>query len=103
MKIMSKIDKELETLFKRMLKEQEEVTKTDQIYIEDIKDSPLKVQWNTQGVLAYQIFEKDNYSYKFGEKLENPDITLTFNDSEAAKTFLKGEIIDFMPIPQKEY
>ena len=35
---MSETDKELETLFKKMLKEQEEVTKNDQIYNQDIKD-----------------------------------------------------------------
>ncbi len=100
---MSEIDKELETLLKKMLKDQEEVTKNDQIYNEAIKDSPLKVQWDMHGILAYQIFEKNNYSYKFGERLENSDITITFNDAEAAKTFLKGEIIDYAPIPQKEY
>jgi UDP-glucose 4-epimerase len=100
---MPEIDKELESLFKKMLKEQEEVTKNDQIYNEDIKNSPLKVQWDTQGILAYQIFEKDNYSYKYGERLNNPDLTITFNDSEAVKTFLKGEIINYMPIPKKEY
>jgi UDP-glucose 4-epimerase len=100
---MSETDKELEILFKKMLEEQEKVTETDQIYNKDIEDSPLKVQWDTQGILAYQIFEKDNYSYKFGERLENPDITITFNDSEAAKKFLKGEIIDYAPIPKKVY
>ena len=100
---MSETDKELEALFKKMLKDQEEVTQNDQIYNEDIKNAPLKVQWDSQGILAYQIFEKDNYSYKFGKELENPDLTITFNDSEAAKTFLKGEIIDYAPIPKKVY
>ena len=100
---MSETDNELETLFKKMLKDQEEVTKNDPIYNEDIKDSPLRVQWDTQDILAYQIFEKDNYSYKFGERLENPDLTITFNDAEAAKTFLKGDVIDYMAIPKKEF
>ena len=95
--------KDIEILFKNMLTEQEEVTKQDEIYQKDIEKSPLKVQWDTQGILAYQIFEKDNYSYKLGERLENPDVTITFSDAEAAKTFLKGEIIDYAAVPQKEY
>ena len=94
---------DIEILFKNMLVEQEEVTKQDEIYQKDIEKSPLKVQWDTQGILAYQIFEKDNYSYKLGERLENPDVTITFSDAEAAKTFLKGEIIDYAAVPQKEY
>ena len=95
--------KDIEILFKNMLTEQEDVTKQDKIYQKDIENSPLKVQWNIKGMLGYQIFEKDNYSYKLGEGLENPDITITFSDSEAAKTFLKGEIIDYAAVPQKEY
>ena len=95
--------KDIEMLFKNMLVEQEEVTKQDEIYQKDIENSPLKVQWNIEGIQGYQIFEKDNYSYKLGEGLENPDITITFSDSEAAKTFLKGEIIDYAAIPQKVY
>ena len=95
--------KDIEMLFKNMLVEQEEATKQDEIYQKDIENSPLKVQWDTQGILAYQIFEKDNYSYKLGERLENPDVTITFSDAEAAKTFLKGEIIDYAAVPQKEY
>ena len=65
--------KDIEMLFKNMLVEQEEVTKQDEIYQKDIENSPLKVQWNIEGMQGYQIFEKDNYSYKFGERLENPE------------------------------
>ncbi|MHA1533238.1 MAG: hypothetical protein ACTSP8_00785, partial [Promethearchaeota archaeon] len=65
--------KDIEILFKNMLVEQEEVTKQDEIYQKDIENSPLKVQWNIKGIQGYQIFEKDNYSYKLDEGLENPD------------------------------
>jgi len=95
--------KDIEMLFKNMLVEQEEVTKQDEIYQKDIENSPLKVQWKINGLVGYQIFEKGNYSYKLGEGLDNPDITITFSDSEAAKTFLKGEIIDYAAVPQKTY
>ena len=55
--------KGLEALFKKMLKEQEEITKQDEIYQEDIKDFSLKLNWEILDLRGYQIFEKDNYSY----------------------------------------
>jgi UDP-glucose 4-epimerase len=94
---------DLEELFKNMLIEQEEVTKQDQAYQEDIENSPIKVQWNIKGLLAYQIFEKDNYSFKFGEELNEPDITLVIEDYEAARLFLTGEMGDYSTIPKDHY
>jgi len=73
-------NQELELLFKKMLKEQEEVTKQDEIYLEDIKDFSLRLNWEILDIRGYQIFEKDNYSYKFGEVLDEPDMTLTFSE-----------------------
>lgn len=94
---------DLEVMFKNMLTEQEEITKQDQIYQEDIKDFPLKVQWIINGLKGYQIFKKDNYSYKFGEELENPDITLNLADEEAARLLITGEMKEYATIPQKDY
>jgi UDP-glucose 4-epimerase len=94
---------DVEVLFKSMLTEHEEITKQDQIYQDDIKDFPLKVQWLINGLFGYQIFEKDNYSYKFGEKLEEPDITLDIADKEAARLLLTGEMKEYSAIPQKDY
>ena len=87
---------EIEALFKKMLKETEENAPKDAIYLEDIKTTgTLKVQWKICGILAYQIFEQNKVSYKFGEKLEKPDISLVIRDSEIATTFLKGELFEF--------
>jgi UDP-glucose 4-epimerase len=94
---------ELELLFKKMLKEQEEVTKQDEIYLEDIKDFSLKVNWDIMGVTGYQIFEEDNYSYKFGEGLDDPDMTLTINDLEHARKFLSGERLHYTHVRDKDY
>ena len=68
---------------KKMLKETEENAPKDAIYLEDIKTTgTLKVQWKICGILGYQIFEQDKVSYKFGEKLEKPDISLVIRDSK---------------------
>ena len=100
---MSKIDIEIKTLFKKMLTEQEEVTKQDEIYQKDIENFPLKIQWNIKGTQGYQIFEKDNYSYKFGGELKEPDITLVIENENAARLFLTGEMGDYSTIPKNHY
>ena len=82
---------EIESLFKKMLKETEENAPNDAIYQEDIKTiGTLKVQWKICGIIGYQIFEKDKVSYKFGEKLEKPDISLVIRDSNP---FLEGRTL----------
>lgn len=87
---------EIELLFKKMMKNTTESAPKDPIYQADIKDiGVLKVQWKIAGILGYQIFEKDKVSYKFGEKLEKPDITLVIRDSDIIIPFLKGEIFEF--------
>jgi UDP-glucose 4-epimerase len=94
---------ELEILFKKLLKEQEEVTKRDKIYLEDIKDFSLKLNLEILDLRAYQIYEKDNFSYKFGEVLNEPDVTLTISDPVPARKFLSGERVFYIPIHQLEY
>jgi len=87
---------EIESLFKKMLKETEENIPNDTIYQEDMKDvGILKVQWKICGILGYQIFETEKVSYKFGEKLEEPDVSLVIRDSEIAIQLLKGELFEF--------
>ena len=87
---------EIESLFKKMMKNFEESPLEDKIYQEDFKDiGVFKVQWKICGILGYQIYEKDKISYKFGEKLEEPDVTLTIRDSDIAIRFLKGELFEF--------
>ncbi|MHA1724815.1 MAG: DUF362 domain-containing protein [Promethearchaeota archaeon] len=97
---------EIEILFKQMLKEQQEKAPTDKIYQKDMEDVGIfKVQWKICGILGYQIYEKDKISYKFGETLEEPDVTLVIRNKELASRFLKGEVFDFDILPgyKKEY
>ncbi len=94
--IMRENKTEVESLFKKMLKETGENAPKDAIYLEDIKTTgTLKVQWKICGILGYQIFEQDKVSYKFGEKLDKPDISLVIRDGDIAITFLKGELFEF--------
>ncbi|MFW9943121.1 MAG: indolepyruvate ferredoxin oxidoreductase subunit alpha [Candidatus Thorarchaeota archaeon] len=87
---------EIESLFKKMLKDTEENAPKDTIYLEDIKTiGTLRVQWKICGILGYQIFEQDKVSFKFGEKLEKPDVSLVIRDIEIAIPFLKGELFEF--------
>jgi len=53
----------------------------------------VKVNWKVAGVFGYQIFELDNYTYKIGENLEDPDISLVINDEDLGKRFLNGETV----------
>jgi len=96
---------EIEFLFKKMMKDFEEISQHDKIYQEDIKElGKLKVQWKLCGILGYQILELDNYSYKYGERLEDPDIMFTWRDPDLTIKFLKGESFEgFGRIPLKEY
>lgn len=101
---MEKIE-EIEFLFKKMLKDFEEISRNDEIYRRDIKDlGKLIIQWKICKVYGYQILELDNYSYRFGEKLNDPDITFTWRDPDESIKFLKGETFQgFNRIPLKEY
>ncbi len=103
-KIMEKIE-EIEILFKKMLEDFEDISRNDEIYHEDIKElGKLKVQWKFSRIFGYQILEQDNYFYKYGEKLDDPDITFIWRDPDEAIKFLKGESFEgFTRIPRKEY
>jgi len=87
---------DIESLFIKMMKDAEEKAQEDKIYQEDMKDvGKLKVQWKICGILGYQIFDLDKISYKFGEKLEEPDITIVIRDESLATRLLKGELFEF--------
>ncbi|MHA2392660.1 MAG: 4Fe-4S dicluster domain-containing protein [Promethearchaeota archaeon] len=89
--------KDVEVLFKKMMSDLEGFTKTDEIYQEDMKDFDglIKLQWVMCGMLGYQIFGKDSYSYKFGEKLDDPSVTFEMTDEMLASKFLKCEPFEF--------
>lgn len=83
---------EIELLFQKMMKDFEETYQNDKIYREDIKNlGKLTTQWRICGIFGYQILELDNYSYKFGERLDDPDITFIWREPDEALKFLKGE------------
>ncbi|MHA1489740.1 MAG: DUF362 domain-containing protein [Promethearchaeota archaeon] len=89
-------NKEIVSLFKKMLKDDEEKAPEDEIYQKDMKDlGELKVQWKICGILGYQIYDVDKISYKFGEKLEKPDISLVIRDPDLALRLLKREVFEF--------
>ena len=92
------VDKqELESAFLEMLKDQEKKAPSDKILEKDMEDiGELYVQWKLPfKIRGSQIFKKDSISYKFGEFLEKPDITLVIRNKELALRFLRGEIFEF--------
>ena len=91
---MIKDKEEIEQLFKKMMEASGRIVKMSPLYKKDMKDSGLiKVNWKVAGVLGYQTFELDNYTYKVGENLEDPDISLVIYDEDLGKRFLNGETV----------
>jgi len=88
---------EIEILFKKMMKDLEGCTQTDEIYKEDMKDfeGAIKIQWDICGVLGYQIFKKDHYSYKFGEKIEDWGVYMEMSNEFLVGKFLRCEPFRF--------
>ena len=92
------VDKqELESAFLEMLKDQEKNAPNDEILEKDMEDiGELHVQWKLPfKIRGSQIFKKDSISYKFGENLEKPDISLVIRNKELALRFLRGEVFEF--------
>jgi ferredoxin len=83
---------EIVSLLKKMLENTN--IKSDERYQENFKDRVYKVNWDINGIQAYQIFEETRYSYKYGELLEDPDVTLTPTSMLYAKLLLRGDPID---------
>ena len=85
-------------LFKKMMRDLEGFTKTDKTYQKDMKDfdGVFKINQLVCGMQGYQIFEKDKYSYKFGEILDDPEITFEILDEDLALKFLKGEPVEYI-------
>jgi NAD-dependent dihydropyrimidine dehydrogenase PreA subunit len=101
--IMAITKEEIEILFKKMMKDLEGCTQTDEVYQEEMKDfeGVISLQWNISGIIGYQIFSKDDYSYKFGESLDDPGATFEIDDKELASKFLKCEPFEFSYAPTK--
>jgi UDP-glucose 4-epimerase len=84
--------KELESLVKKMLKDSDHIS--DEEYQKTFKDRIFKVNWDIQGILAYQIFEENRYTHEFGKNLDDADVTLMPTSREYAKLLFQGDPID---------
>ena len=88
-----------------MMKDSGRIARRSPIFKKDIKDfgGIIKLQWKIKGILAYQIFEEDNYSFKVGEQLEDPDLFIRIYNTDLAIRFLKGENMGFSYAPRRDY
>jgi ferredoxin len=85
----------IEKKFKEMLENLQDSLEKDAILQEDLNDFTLNIQWDICGVKGYQKFQKGQYSFKFGEVLDDPDVTLEIKDINTALRLLNGEIDNF--------
>ena len=70
---------------------EKEVDISNKRYQKDFEDLTYKVNWDVLGVNGFQIYEQDKYTYKIGEKLEDPDVTLTFLTTEYVDQLIEKE------------
>ena len=98
---MTEIKEELETKFKKMLQDIEDSLSDDEILQEDLKDFEFKLQWDICGMKTFQKFNNGDYSYGFGEEIENPDLTLESNDADVLLKLLDSEIDSFQYVYYK--
>jgi UDP-glucose 4-epimerase len=86
---------EIAALMKKMLSESADVT--DEVYQKNFQAQVLKVNWDINGNLAYQIFEETNYNYEFGKHIEDADLTIEIKNQEYAKRFLLDLPTNYAP------
>jgi ferredoxin len=95
---------EIEQLFNKMMEVTGRLVKISPIYKKDMKDiDKIKVQWKIAGVYGVQIFEKENYTYKVGEQIEDPDVSVVIRNRDLGRRFLNGESLGFSYSPRREY
>ncbi|MHA1297322.1 MAG: hypothetical protein ACTSPH_12045 [Promethearchaeota archaeon] len=100
---MSNQELELEMYFKKMLHDIADLIDRDEILIKDWEGINMKIQWFVHGMKGYQIFENGKYSYKFGEEIEDADLTLKFAEKELTLRFLKGKLERYRYIYYNSY
>ncbi|MHA2475125.1 MAG: indolepyruvate ferredoxin oxidoreductase subunit alpha [Promethearchaeota archaeon] len=89
---MTNQESELELYFKKMLDDIEDLIEIDEFLKKDWEKTDFSIQWFINGIKGYQIFENGKYTHKFGEELENTDLTIKFDDVETTLRFLKGKL-----------
>ena len=92
---------ELETYFKKMLADIDDLLKTDEVLKTDWKNTQMSFQWFVNGIKGYQKFDNGKYTYKFGEEIEKADLTIKFADEEIAIRFLEGNLDSYSYIYYK--
>jgi len=70
-----------------------EVDVSDEIYQKDFENLTYKVNWDVFGANGYQIYKQDEYTYKIGELLEDPDATISFLTMEFVEQLIGRENI----------
>ncbi|MHA1509071.1 MAG: hypothetical protein ACTSO6_10260, partial [Promethearchaeota archaeon] len=93
-KILSKLPES--TLSKLVLKGilRKSVDVSDETYQKDFKNFTFKVNWNVCGAIGYQIYEQTNYTYKYGELLDDADVTLAIPKIEHVRQLLRDDGFD---------
>jgi UDP-glucose 4-epimerase len=93
-KILSKLPEK--TLSKLVLKGilRKSVDTSNEIYQKDFKNFILRVNWKICGAKGYQIYEQTNYTYKYGEHLEDADVTISIPNIEHVRLLLNNNGLD---------
>ncbi|NHJ23880.1 MAG: 4Fe-4S dicluster domain-containing protein [Candidatus Lokiarchaeota archaeon] len=86
---------EIVMLMKKMLKES--VDTSDELYRRNFQGQVLKVNWDINGNISYQIFEETKYSHEFGKHIEDADLTLVIENPDFAKRFLLQASTNYAP------
>ena len=96
---------EITSAFKEMMKQSGRIARRSPIFKKDIKDfgGSIKIQWKIGKLHGYQIFEEDNYSFKIGEQIEDPDLFIRIFNHDLAIRFFKGEDMGFSYAPRRDY
>lgn len=93
-KIISKLPERMlsKLVLKGILRKSVDVS--DEIYQKDFKNFTFKVNWNICGAIGYQIYEQTNYTYKYGEILEDADVLLSIQNIEHIRQMLREDGFD---------
>ena len=78
------------------------VDTSDEIYQKDFKNFTLKVNWNICGAIGYQIYEQTNYTYKYGEFLDDADVLLSIQNIKHVRQMLRDDGFDIEMSRDKE-
>ncbi|MCP4762684.1 MAG: 4Fe-4S dicluster domain-containing protein [archaeon] len=94
MKMLSKLPESMlsKLLLKYILRSK--VDFSDEIYQRDFRNFSLRVNWDICGFKGYQTFDQKNYSYKYGQTLEEADVTITIDKMDLIVKGLGGENLE---------